>query len=101
MFRLSVLSRVSLALAAAFFCGGSVAQNYPAKTVRVIVPFPAGGTNDVVARILAHELSGALGQQFIVDNRGGGSGVIGGEAVAKAPPDGYTLMVHSTTHLAN
>ena len=97
----SVFSRVLIACAAVFCCGGSLAQTYPAKTVRVIVPVPAGGTNDVVARILAHELSAGMGQQFIVDNRGGGSGVIGGEAVAKAPPDGYTLMVHSTTHLAN
>ena len=97
----AVPARAALALIAALFCGLSHAQTYPSKPVRIVVPFPPGGTNDVVARIIARDLSEAMGHQFIVDNRGGGSGVIGGEAVAKAPPDGYTLMVHSTTHIAN
>jgi tripartite-type tricarboxylate transporter receptor subunit TctC len=74
---------------------------YPSKTVRIVVPFPPGGTNDIVARLVANDLSKTLGQQFIVDNRGGASGVIGAENVAKAPPDGYTLMVHSASHLTN
>jgi tripartite-type tricarboxylate transporter receptor subunit TctC len=79
----------------------ALAQTYPAKTVRVIIPWPAGGSNDVVGRIVMQKLSEFLGQQFIVDNRGGASGSIGADVVAKAPADGYTIMVHSTTHLGN
>ena len=77
------------------------AQSYPAKPVRVVIPWPAGGSNDVVGRIVAQKLSESLGQQFIVDNRAGAAGSIGADVVAKAPPDGYTLMVHSTTHVGN
>ena len=79
----------------------AMAQAYPAKTVRVVIPWPAGGSNDVVGRIVSQKLSEALGQQFVVDNRGGAAGSIGADIVAKAPPDGYTIMVHSTTHVGN
>ena len=79
----------------------ALAQTYPARAVRVIVVFPPGGSNDVVARIVFQRLSESLGQQFVIDNRGGASGTIGSELVAKSPPDGYTLMVQSTTHVAN
>jgi tripartite-type tricarboxylate transporter receptor subunit TctC len=82
-------------------CGGALAQGYPAKPVRVVIPWPPGGSNDVVGRIVMQKVGEALGQQFVVDNRPGASGAIGAEPVAKAPPDGYTLMVHSTTHLGN
>src|SRR5947209_3048314 len=68
------------------------AQTWPARPVTLVVPFPAGGNADVLARALAAELSEKLGQQFIVDNRTGAGGNIGGAAVAKAAPDGYTLM---------
>jgi len=78
-----------------------IAQVYPAKTVRVVIPWPAGGSNDVVGRIVMQKLSESLGQQFVVDNRGGAAGSIGADVVAKAPPDGYTIMVHSTTHVGN
>jgi tripartite-type tricarboxylate transporter receptor subunit TctC len=74
---------------------------YPSKTVRIIVPFPPGGTNDIVARVVANELAKATAQQFVIDNRGGASGVIGAENLAKSAPDGYTLMVHSNAHLSN
>jgi tripartite-type tricarboxylate transporter receptor subunit TctC len=70
-------------------------DNYPAKTVRIIAPFPPGGTVDFFARVLAPKLSESLGQQFIVDNRTGASGTIGTELVARAAPDGYTLLVNT------
>ena len=77
------------------------AQTYPAKVVRVVIPWPPGGSNDVVGRIVAQKLMESMGQQFVVDNRGGASGSIGADVVAKAAPDGYTIMVHSTTHVGN
>jgi tripartite-type tricarboxylate transporter receptor subunit TctC len=79
----------------------ALAQNYPAKTVRVVIPWPPGGTNDIVGRIVSQKLGELMGQQFIVDNRGGAAGSIGADVAAKAPADGYTIMVHSTTHLGN
>ena len=80
---------------------GALAQAYPVKPVRVIIPWPPGGSNDVVGRLVMQKLAQSLGQQFVVDNRAGAAGSIGAELVAKAPPDGYTLMVHSTTHVGN
>jgi tripartite-type tricarboxylate transporter receptor subunit TctC len=77
------------------------AQAYPAKPVRVVVPWPPGGSNDIVGRVVAQKLGEISGQQFVIDNRGGASGIIGSESVAKSPPDGYTIMIHSATHVAN
>ncbi|HTE14468.1 MAG TPA: tripartite tricarboxylate transporter substrate-binding protein, partial [Burkholderiales bacterium] len=74
-------------------CGSVLAQNYPAKPVRVVVPWPPGGANDIVGRIVAQRLSDQIGQQFVIDNRGGANGTIGSELVAKAPADGYTVLV--------
>lgn len=71
------------------------AQNYPAKTVRIIVPFPAGGSTDVLARMVAQRLNDSHGQLFIVEDRPGATGTIAGAFVAKSPPDGYTLIMHS------
>ena len=79
----------------------ALSQAYPVRTVRVVVPWPPGGANDVVARIVAQRMTEQLGQQVIVENRGGASGTIGSDLVAKGPADGYTLMVHSATHVAN
>jgi tripartite-type tricarboxylate transporter receptor subunit TctC len=80
---------------------GALAQTYPTRPVRVIIPWPPGGSNDVVGRLVLQKLTQSLGQQFVVDNRAGAAGSIGAELVAKAAPDGYTLMVHSTTHVGN
>ncbi len=77
------------------------AQTYPAKPVRVVIPWPPGGSNDVVGRLVMQKLSESMGQQFVIDNRAGAAGSIGADVVAKAPGDGYTIMVHSTTHVGN
>lgn len=79
----------------------AVAQKYPDKTVRVVIVFPPGGSNDIVGRIVFQKVAEITGQQFVIDNRGGAAGQIGSEIVAKSPPDGYTVMVQSTTHVAN
>ena len=80
----------------------SAQERYPAKPVRVIVPFPAGGPTDIVGRVIAGKLSELLGQQFVVENRTGGGGNIGTEVAAKAPADGYTLLVATvSTHAIN
>jgi tripartite-type tricarboxylate transporter receptor subunit TctC len=76
-------------------------QDYPAKTVRVIVPFAPGGSNDIVGRLLAAHLSDRLGRQFVIDNRGGAGGLVGTEMVWKAAPDGYTLLVVSVAFPMN
>jgi tripartite-type tricarboxylate transporter receptor subunit TctC len=76
------------------------AQAYPAKPVRLIVPFPAGGGSDIVGRILAQKLTERLGQQFVVDNRAGAGGSIGTEAAVKAAPDGYTMVLAGTSEIA-
>ena len=77
------------------------AQTWPARPVTVVVPFLAGTTGDIVARGLVEHLAGGLGQPFIVDNRAGAGGNIGGAAVAKAAPDGYTLLLATTGPAAN
>jgi len=78
-----------------------VAQTYPSKPVRVVIPWPPGGGNDIAGRIVMARLSESMGQQFTIDNRGGAGGTIGSEVVAKAPPDGYTILVQSVTHVGN
>src|SRR5688572_11596053 len=83
---------LSLLLLAAF-PGAAQAQAYPTKTVRFVVPHPPGGGTDIMGRILARKLSEMWGQPVIVDNRGGGNTVIGTDMVAKAAPDGHTLLV--------
>jgi tripartite-type tricarboxylate transporter receptor subunit TctC len=98
----SCTRRLTLAaLAAATFAAPVAAQDYPAKPVRVIVPFAPGGSADVFGRFIAQKLQESLGQNFVIDNRPGGGSVIGTDAVAKAAPDGYTLLVMSNTHTVN
>lgn len=73
-------------------------QGYPNKAIRVIVPFAAGSTTDIIARAITDKMSQSMGQPIVVDNRGGASGTIGQAAVATAAPDGYTIMIHSSSH---
>src|SRR3977135_1953593 len=95
---LAVFPLAPLALPAA----PASAQTYPSRTVTVVVPFPAGGSVDGVARILVQKLNETVGQHFIVENRpGGGGGTVGAPAVAKAAPDGYTLLVSASVHVIN
>jgi tripartite-type tricarboxylate transporter receptor subunit TctC len=79
--------------AAVLFCGVATAQDYPLRAVRIIVPFPPGGSNDIIARIVAQKLAERCGQTFAVENRGGAGGKIGAEVVASADTDGYTLLL--------
>ncbi|CAM3474602.1 tripartite tricarboxylate transporter substrate binding protein [Polaromonas hydrogenivorans] len=93
---------LGLALAVAFagltgVASNALAQSYPTKPVRMIIPFPPGGTLDTVGRQLAQKLSEQLGQPFVVENRAGGNGTIGADAVAKAAADGYTLLFNAST----
>ena len=84
-----------LALLLAALCGAASAQSYPAKPVRLIIPFPPGGSNDVVGRAIGQQLGERLGQSVVIDNRGGAGGIIGTNEAAKAAPDGYTLLLIS------
>ena len=96
--------RVSIVVAAvaALFTGAAYAQSYPGKPIRVVVPFPAGGNADVFARALSQKMAEAWSQGVVVDNRAGAAGIIGTQLVAKAPPDGYTLLMGTTgTHTTN
>jgi len=79
----------------------ALAQTYPAKAIRLVAPFPPGGSVDVVGRLLAAQLSASLGQQVVVDNRSGASGVIGTEAVMNAAPDGHTLLINTIPFVSN
>jgi tripartite-type tricarboxylate transporter receptor subunit TctC len=83
----------------AVFMSDVSAQSYPTRSIRVIVPYPAGGGADFVARIYAKSLSDAFGQQVVIDNRGGANGNVGSELAAKSPADGYTLLVTASTNL--
>ena len=105
---LSLVSRIALAMAGGIAALAltahpltTTAQSYPARPVRLVVPFPPGGSNDIVGRVVAAGLSERLGKQVIVDNRAGGNSIIGSEIVATAQPDGYTLLVISTSFTTN
>ena len=98
---MKLFARSMVFVAVAMFASLAAAQTYPTKPVRVVIPWPTGGANDVVGRIVFQKLSEQLGQQFVIDNRGGASGTIGADHVAKSPADGYTIMVHSAAHVTN
>jgi tripartite-type tricarboxylate transporter receptor subunit TctC len=96
--RRAILAGLGLLGAGLALPGSAGAQGaYPSRTIRVIVPFPAGGTTDLLARIFAERLTAALGQNVIVENMGGAGGSVGADAVAKAEPDGHTLLFHNLT----
>ena len=101
MKRMRRLLHGCLALALAGFASAAAAQVYPAKPVKLIIPFPPGGSNDIVGRMSAAQLAERLGQQVVVDNRGGAGGTIGTDIAAKSPPDGYTLLLISTAYAFN
>ena len=96
-----ILRAASFALLALSFIQPVSAQDYPARQVRIIVPFGAGGPADIYARVLAQHLSEQLKQTFIIENRPGAGSIIGTDAVAKSAPDGYTLLLMSNTHTTN
>jgi len=96
------LRKAALGLIGACALGfGALAQDYPAKPVRFIVPYPPGGGTDVIARIVQPKLSEALGQTIVIENRGGAGGALGTEAAAKSAPDGYTLLFTLSSHTIN
>ena len=91
---------LALVVAAAVVAGPAVGQTWPTKPIRLVVPFPAGGGTDIVARIVATELSSALGQPVLVDNKGGANGILGADIVAKSMPDGHTLVMSTMGNFA-
>ncbi len=99
--RFALIALIALIAIAHLPLAPAQAQEYPIRPVRIIVPFAAGGPADLYGRFVAQRLSDALGQTFTVDNRPGGGSVIGTDAAAKAPADGYTLLMMSNTHTVN
>jgi len=81
----------------ALVSGNVFGQTFPSKPLRIVVPFPAGGTTDIVARLVGQRMSETMGQPVLIENRGGAGGTIGADAVAKAAPDGYTMLMHNVT----
>lgn len=101
MLQQSMIIFCGVAVSISLFAGVAQAQQpYPSRAIRVVVPYPPGGGNDIIGRIVAEDLGKRLGQQALVDNRPGGSTVIGAEIVARAAPDGYTLLITSHTTYA-
>ena len=92
--------RLVLALAAATVCSGALAQAWPSKPIRIVVPFPPGGGTDVIARETSQRVAASTGWTFIIDNKPGAGGNLGVDAAAKAPADGYTLVLGQTSNLA-
>jgi tripartite-type tricarboxylate transporter receptor subunit TctC len=98
---MTALVRLAVFAAALVIAGGSFAQQYPSKPVKIIVPFSAGGVTDIAARLIAQSLSKSLGQQFYIENMGGAGGNLGMSAAARAPGDGYTVLFASSSIVVN
>jgi tripartite-type tricarboxylate transporter receptor subunit TctC len=98
---MSAIRVVCVALVALALCGAAAAQPYPSRPVRLVVPYPPGGSNDVLSRITAQAMSPGLGQPVVVDNRGGAGGMIGAENVARSAPDGYSILNVQASFTAN
>ncbi len=96
-----VRQSASIVFTAALLAATAHAQTYPSKSIRMIVPFAPGGNTDIIARIVSPEMSKHLGQQLIIDNRGGAGSIIGTEMASKSPADGYTLLMVSAAHTIN
>ena len=94
------IRRIALAFAALTFAGAALAQSWPAKPIKVIVPYPPGGTSDILARALGPGITAALGQPWVVENKPGATGNVGADFVAKSPADGYTLLLGDIGSLA-
>jgi len=97
----AAIARALVAVAVALSCVSALAQDYPNKPIRIIVPFAAGGPADVYARFIGARLQDSLGQPVVIDDRPGAGSIIGTDAVAKSAPDGYTLLMMSNTHTVN
>jgi len=91
------LACATLAVSAPLTVHNAIAQDFPTKPIRMVVPFPAGGTTDIIARLVAQRMSESMGQPVIVDNRGGAGGALGADIVAKSLPDGHTILMHNIT----
>jgi tripartite-type tricarboxylate transporter receptor subunit TctC len=96
--RALIIGAVGVFAAVSAWCAPAAADDYPSRPIRLIIPFPPGGSNDVVGRIIAQQLGQKLGQTIFVDNRAGAGGVVGTDLAAKSAPDGYTLLVISIAH---
>ncbi|HEX2827742.1 MAG TPA: tripartite tricarboxylate transporter substrate binding protein [Burkholderiales bacterium] len=92
------IARVIAFAVSSLYAAGVFAQAYPTKSVTIVVPYATGGTTDIVSRLIAHELTASLGKQVLVDNRTGGGGVVGWSAVARAAPDGYTVLAQELSY---
>ena len=95
-----ILRWLLLTLVVGLLPGAVAAETYPSRPIKLVVPFPPGGPNDIIARVVAQRMSELLGQQIVIDNRGGAGGVVGTDAVAKAAPDGYTIGICSAGAIA-
>ncbi|RZL94269.1 MAG: tripartite tricarboxylate transporter substrate binding protein [Variovorax sp.] len=101
MFNSTVIKKLAIAVAgASLLIANAFAQDYPNKPIRLIVPFPPGGGNDVIARVVSQKLTERLGQSVVVDNKGGGNGILGLQMLMAAPPDGYTIGVGAAGPMA-